>query len=242
VDGKWLHRLGVFLVHRDITHKENIWWSYAPSESYAVLDQDLKALINMVGSHIPQSAVSDWKRAIQVAITTYFGLIPHQRCLAHVVRFACRLLPKKSPLLATQRLREIGEGLQRVSSEQDKRYWLQMLTNWGYQYGDLLTVKTVAPKGSKRKWWYTHGNLRRGWRLLTTDTNAFFAFLTVNGLPKTNNSLEGVNRNLVGKLGDHRGFIVSYQAAFLSWVMAFSRVHNDKELKQLWVAWNCHRL
>jgi hypothetical protein len=46
-----------------------------------------------------------------------------------------------------------------------------------------------------------------------------------------------VNRNLNGKLGDHRGLITSYQVAFLSWVMAFSRVNTDIQLKQLWVGW-----
>ena len=54
-----------------------------------------------------------------------------------------------------------------------------------------------------RKWWYTHGNLRRGWRLLTTAPDAFFVFLSVNGLRKQTIAWEGVNRNLKGKLGVH---------------------------------------
>jgi len=28
IDGKWLRRNGVVMIYRDITHKENIFWSY----------------------------------------------------------------------------------------------------------------------------------------------------------------------------------------------------------------------
>lgn len=241
VDGKWLHREGVFLIHRDITNKQNLWWSYAPSETYMALDRDVSQLTSLLGANTPKSAVSDWKRAIQMAVEQYFGLIPHQRCLAHVIRSSDRLLPKRSPSFATRRLRAIGKSLLHVENDEEMGRWRHTLTNWGYKYGDMLTEKTIAPIGTKRRWWYTHGNLRRGWRLLTTDTNYFFSYLTTTGLPKTNNSLEGVNRNINGKLGDHRGLVVSQQVAFLSWVMAFSRVHNDKELKQLWAMWNRHR-
>ena len=242
VDGKWLHREGVFLIHRDITHKQNLWWSYVPSESYAAFDNDVKRLVRLLGTNTPASAVSDWKRAIQMAVGQYFGLIPHQRCLAHVIRYSNTLLPKRSPLLATRRLRAIGKSLLNVENDEEKGQWLHLLTNWGYEYGHLLIEKTVVPSGSRRKWWYTHGSLRRGWRLLTTDTDSFFSFLTTSGLPKTNNSLEGVNRNLNGKLGDRRGLVISYQVSFLSWVMAFSRVHTDTQLKQLWVEWKRRRL
>lgn len=240
VDGKWLHREGVFLIHRDITNKQNLWWSYAPSESYMALDRDVSRLTSLLVIHTPASVVSDWKRAIQLAVGHYFGIIPHQRCLAHVIRTSNSLLPTRSPLLATRRLRAIGQNLMYVESDYEMGQWRHTLTNWGYTYGDLLTEKTIAPKGTNRRWWYTHGNLRRGWRLLTTDTDYFFSYLTTSGLPKTNNSLEGVNRNINGKLGDHRGLVVIHQVAFLSWVMAFSRVHSETQLKQLWVMWNRH--
>ena len=28
VDGKWLRRSGIILIHRDLTHKENLFWSF----------------------------------------------------------------------------------------------------------------------------------------------------------------------------------------------------------------------
>jgi len=32
-DGKWVGRSPVLIIHRDVTHKEIIWWSVARSES-----------------------------------------------------------------------------------------------------------------------------------------------------------------------------------------------------------------
>ncbi len=236
-DGKWLHHDGVFLVHRDVTNKENLWWSYALNESYASWDRDLSLLGDYLNGHHPAGAVSDWKRGLIQAVTTTFGDIPHQRCLAHVVRYAAALLPKGSPFLATRRLRDIALSLRRIKTTADMHEWRQSITAWGYQWGDMLTEKTKAPLGGTKKWWYTHGKLRSGWRLLTTDVNAFFVFLTVKDLPKTNNSLEGVNRNIKGKLGIHRGLVTAFQVSLLSWVMIFSRVKKPEDLRKLWDSW-----
>jgi len=237
-DGKWLHHDGVFLNHRDITFKENIWWSYALNESFASWYSDVSELADhLTPDHFPSGAVSDWKRGLIQTITTTFGDIPHQRCLAHVARHAAILLPKGSPFLATRRLRDIALFLRRIKTIDDMDEWKRALTVWGYQWGEMLTEKTKAPIGSTKKWWYTHGNLRRGWRLLTTDVDSFFVFLSVPGLPKTNNSLEGVNRNLKGKLGIHRGLTTAFQVSLLSWVMVFSRMKKYTDLRKLWDAW-----
>lgn len=236
-DGKWLHHDGVFLVHRDVTNRENIWWSYALNESYASWNRDLGALADHLIDHFPSGVVSDWKRGLIQAVFGAFGDVLHQRCLAHVARQAMTLLPKGSPFLATRRLRDMARAIRRIRTTEDMNSWKQALTAWGYQRGDMLTEKTRAPLESARKWWYTHGSLRRGWRLLTTDTDSFFLFLTVKGLPKTNNSLEGVNRNIKGKLGIHRGLTTAFQVSLLCWVMAFSRAKKPADLRKLWDAW-----
>jgi transposase-like protein len=236
-DGKWLHHDGVFLVHRDVTHRENLWWSYALNESYASWSNDLSMLGYYLSDHHPSGAVSDWKRGLIQAVITTFGNIPHQRCLAHIARYAAALLPKGSPFLATRRLRDIALSLRRIKTKADMQEWKQALTVWGYLYGDMLIQKTKAPRESTKHWWYTHGKLRSGWRLLTTDVDAFFVFLSVTNLPKTNNSLEGVNRNMKGKLGIHRGLMTAFQVSLLSWVMIFSRVKKPEDLRKLWDAW-----
>ena len=207
------------------------------SESYEAIGRDCSILAGLLGRNLPKGAVSDWKGAIVASIASYFGIISHQRCLAHIIRQAKRLLPKYSPFEATQRLREIAKDLLLVETVHDPHVWKTSLLRWEKQYGYMLKEKTIGGPFIKKKWWYTHGNLRRAWRLLTHDQEPLFVFLTNPLIPKTNNALEGVNSNLKQKLGDHRGMSTARQASFLSWYMAFTRVRTKKDLKKLWAYW-----
>lgn len=234
-DGKWIGRVGVFFIHRNVTTKENLWWSFISNESYEAIHRNLEELTPLLSTHLPVGAVSDWKGSIVTAVASHFGNIPHQRCLAHVDRQAKRLLPLHSPFAETLALRHIASMLIWVAQPQDPHVWHTSLTRWETQYGYMLKEKTYTPTGVTRHWWYTHGNLRRAWRLLTHDQQPLFVFLTNHLIPKTNNALEGVNSNLKQKLGDHRGMSVTRQAAFLSWYMALTRSKSPGDLKKLWV-------
>jgi hypothetical protein len=207
------------------------------SETYEAIHRDMNELAQLLKSHLPIGAVSDWKGAIVAGVEANFGNIPHQRCLAHVDRQARRLLPRQSPYQATQALRRVASMLMLVETPTDPHVWQTSLARWEKQYGSMLKEKTHAPTGTTRSWWYTHGNVRRVWRLLTYDPDPLFVFLINPLIPKTNNALEGVNSNLKQKLGDHRGMSFQRQSAFLSWYMAFTRVKTDEDLKKLWVYW-----
>lgn len=244
LDGKWLKRGGVIMVYRDVTRRENLFWSFWNSESYLALKTDLEELARLLGenkgqdqkANYPSGIISDWKGSIVSGVSIFFPHLPHQRCLAHVVRQAKRLLPKKSPFLSTRLLRAIAGKLVHVRSEQEKRTWIFSLIQWERQYDHRLKERTVGT-GTKKKWWYTHGNLRRGWKLLTQDWEPFFIHLDYPLIPHSNNSLEGVNSQLKKALGNHRGMKVSQQASFAFWYFTFSRVKNRPNLKKLWDEW-----
>lgn len=205
------------------------------NETYESINRDLNTVSRLLGSNVPVVAVSDWKGAIVSGIATHFGNIPHQRCLAHVERQAHRLLPKNSPFIATRVLRSIASDLFLIEGVHDPIVWKTTLLRWHKRYGEMLTEKTRSYGETKRKWWYTHTNVRRAWRLLTHESEPLFIFLTNHLVPKTNNALEGVNSNLKQKLGNHRGMSSARQAAFLSWYMTFTRVKTKEELTKLWV-------
>jgi hypothetical protein len=227
----------VFFIHRNVSTKENLFWSFMKSESYESIGRDIRLLTNLLDAQKPEGAVSDWKGAIVSSIASHFGPIPHQRCLAHVEREARRLLPKHSPFDATLALRRIASMLTLVEKQSDPQVWKTLLSRWEKRYGHMLTEKTYAPQAKTRSWWYTHGNLRRAWRLLTHNQHPLFVFLTNPLIPKTNNALEGVNSNLKQKLGNHRGMSKQRQAAFLSWYMAFTRSKSPENMKKLWGYW-----
>lgn len=236
VDGKWLRRLGVFLVHRNVTTKQNLYWSFQPSESYQTLSNNLDKLAGLTVNHPPVGVISDWKGAIVSAVFGCWPEIPHQRCLTHVVRELKRLLPQKSPIEATRLLRGISLGLMAIDTENDLAGWENKLGVWYESYHFLLKERTLGV-GTRRKWWYTHGNIRRAWRLLTADQQPLFCYLDNAHLPKSNNGLEGVISQTVGKLNTHRGMKLQQRVAFLNWYFAFTRVRNQQDIKKLWDYW-----
>lgn len=239
VDGKYLHRQGVFLVHRDVTNKENLFWSFKPSESYVALETDLKTLAGLIdsfGGNYPVGAISDWKGSIVSAVASYLGRIPNQRCLTHVQHLSKRLLPERSPYLETRELRTIAVQLAKINIKREMVDWLWELQLWQHNHEPMLKERTKGV-GTKKKWWYTHGNLRSGFRLLTHEQEPFFIYLDNPLIPKTNNSLEGINSQAVQKLGNHRGMKVSQQVSFLNWYFTFQRTKNKNDLKKLWVKW-----
>ena len=241
VDGKWLRRIGIILIHRDLTHKENLFWSFHKSESFTALNQDLSKLsgfISQSGNNYPTGAVSDWKQAIVSSIHSHFGSIPHQRCLSHVLRLAKKHLPKNSPFEATLNLRKIALDLKRVTNNQEKKQWQESIIHWEKQYGYLLKEKTLGLPSIKKKWWYTHGNLRQGYRLLTHDQESLFVYLTNSLIPKSNNSLEGVNGQLDKRISNHRGMKLGQQVSFAFWYLTFGGNKNTLlNLKKLWAYW-----
>lgn len=244
VDGKWLKRQGVILIHRDVTHRENLFWSFHKSESFEALSEDLEKLTNLIldsSGNLPIGAISDWKSAILASVGSFFGPIPHQRCLSHVIRLAKHLLPKNSPVPATLKLREIALELKNIANHKQKTEWQEQLKHWQQNYKYLLKEKTLASPGHQKKWWYTHGNLRRGFRLLTKDQDSLFVFLDNKLIPKSNNSLEGINSQLDQKLGDHRGIKLNQQVSFAFWHLTFGGDASDiPKLHKLWDYWKKH--
>lgn len=238
IDGKWLRRQGVVMIYRDVTHRENLFWSYHSSESYQAIYADLGILIGLLNESggLPSGVISDWKGSIVAGVATYLGNVPHQRCLAHVVREAKRFLPKGSSFPAVLVLREIAKQLPYIKIQKEAIGWKAQLIRWQAAFGHLLKEKSTNPETGK-KWWYTHGNLRRAWRLLTDDWYPFFVHLDHPLLPNTNNSLEGVNSQLKNKLQNHRGMKTIQQVSFLFWYLSFTRTKSKQDLKKLWGWW-----
>lgn len=233
LDGRWLHRFGVIMIYRNVTRGVNLWWSWQKSESSQNLTEDFYQVYLLTTANSPSGIISDWQGSLVALTEAFFPHKPHQRCLAHLVREGKRLLPAGSPFSFTLKLREILQEVIFILDPQDYFHWSAKLADWQRDYGYLLKARTIS-LGPGKKWWYTHGNLRRAIRLLTKDQDSLFQFLRYPWLPKTNNSLEGVNSQLKGKLGNHRGMKARGQISFCYWYLAFSRVKSPEDLRKLW--------
>ena len=244
IDGTWLHRNGVVMIYRNITHHQNLYWSYHQSESYEAVRRDLTVLVELLGSRQPSGVVSDWKGSIVNGVANYFDHLSHQRCLIHVLREAKRWLPKRSPFVFTQELRTIALDLTKIKTQKEATEWKSKLIKWEMAYGHLLKEKTYSQTEvtkSGPKWWHTHKDLRRGWRLLTDNWYPFFVHLDHPLIPKDNNSIEGVNSQAKRFLGNHRGMKTPQQVSFLFWYLSFTRTKTKQDMKKLWDCWKTQK-
>lgn len=233
IDGKWLRRQGVVMIYRDVTEKINLYWSYRFSESYEAVETDFNQLESIIKDNPPSGVITDWKGALVSAVNISLPPLPHQRCLSHVKRQLMRLLPLRSPIWATQELRRIAKEIIKIENHNDKIAWRKDLYSWITKYESLLKEKTKGVN-TKKKWWYTHGSLRRAIKLLTFDEKHLFAYLSYQFLPKTNNAIEGSNSQIKTKLSNHRGMKTSQQTTFIFWLLTFRRIKTRRDLKQLW--------
>lgn len=227
------------MIYWNHTTNECIYWSWESSESYLALARGLGAVVQELEGQLPSGVVSDWKGSIISNVERLMGAIPHQRCLAHVKRDIEHLLPKHSPYTATQELRRVGLSLLTIKSPMEKDGWLLLLHIWQMIHGFVLTERSVPdlPTKTKRRWWYTHSNVRRAFRILTKNQDNLFQYLNYPTLPSTNNSLEGINGDLKTKLRNHRGMKAEQQYQFVSWYLTFKKVKQPVDLKRLWDIW-----
>lgn len=221
------------MIYRDVTNGINLYWSCHVSESYEAIGKDMEGLYPLLENSLPDGIISDWKNSIVASVGVYFPDAVYQRCLSHLKRETCRLLPLRSPYQATQELRMIALEIMYIYDPIDFYNWTVKTNLWIEKYCFFLKEKTIGIN-TKKKWWYTHGNLRSAIRLLTQDNEYIFAYLKNPFLPKTNNSLEGVNSQIKTKLGIHRGMKFNQRVSFIFWLLAFSRIKNRSDLKKLW--------
>lgn len=242
LDGKWLKRAMIVFVARNNTTGDNLWWQavfHESSEELTPLLYKLRKTLEQYQYPLPTGVVSDWKRGIVSASEQVFSLLPHQRCVAHVVRTLKVLLPVYSPIMATQELRRLALQLEQMQTFAGYVMYQLGLGAWYYTYGEMLKVVTRGVY-TKRHWWYTHGDLRRAWRLMTINNENQFLFLDHQELPKTNNSIEGSFSQAGSKLSLHRGWKTPQQASFLYWYFALQRVKTPADMRRLWDMWRSH--
>lgn len=216
-------------------------WRYAPWESTATWEQ----LIYRMPS--PRVVVVDGQKGSLKAIATCWPEARIQRCHFHVwmnVRSNLTLRPKTpagAELLFLARILLNG-----IYETEQRDKWIDELYEFGARYEKLLKERTYAPTtaSGRKKWWYTHRNLRSAYRQLVrlTESKQLFTYLEVvvtdidTGspvpIPRTTNYMEGgINSRLRDLMRLHRGLTIERQIRLVDWYLHTRKSGRESEQK-----------
>lgn len=184
----------------------------------------------------PLVAVCDGQKGILLAIARCWPNAAIQRCLFHIwqnMRVKLTLHPQTQ---AGRELLQLTRDLWKVKSRQGAMAWLFGLSQWQQNYSAFIQERSYFsnPTSGRRRWWYTHRNLRSAYRQLEklVRDNQLFTYLanhlTCEVIPKTTNHVEGgINSQLRTKLKLHRGLSQSHQKRLVDWYL-YSRTTDPK--------------
>lgn len=193
----WGRTYGV-CVFRSAHLKKNIWWHEVAGERMAHYRYG-RAILEEKGWEF-LAAVVDGRRGFLAV----FKNIPVQICQFHQIKQVTKYLTRRPKTEAGRELRILVLTLTKT----DEAAFTKALNEWHIKYGDFIKEKTenVFLSG-KKKWYYTHKNVRSAYRSLKTNLPNLFTYQKYPELniPNTTNSLDGSFSALKKKLAVHHG-------------------------------------
>lgn len=193
----WGRTYGV-CVFRSAYLKKNVWWNEVEGERMAHYRYG-RAILEERGWTFLAAVVDGRRGFLKV-----FSDIPVQICQFHQIKQITKYLTRRPKTEAGRELRTLVLTLTKT----DEAMFTKALDEWHAKYGDFIEEKTVSEfLNGKKKWYYTHKNVRSAYRSLKTNLPHLFTYLKHPELniPNTTNALDGSFSALKKKLAVHHG-------------------------------------
>jgi len=222
-DAKYFGRFGCTMVFKE--RGNIIFWYYAPRENYFNYLYCFRKLEEL-GYRI-KSVTSDKHGSVVSAVKTAYPNIPHQLCLVHLQRRCQTLLTQNPETGAGIKLLEISRFLNQIKTRGEKQVFLNWFERFEEEYRETINNRTYnKDPNSKRKWWYTHKNLRLAFNTVKSSLSNIFFYLGDSSIPKDTNGLEAEFTHLKQKLNSHRGLSKQRRESFVAWYWYLKSLKN----------------
>ena len=216
IDGTYFSRDICLVVYRNSEIKCTQLYRLSDNERYEEIKEDLENL-KALNIHV-QSITCDGHRAILKAIRKVFKKnIVVQRCLVHIQRMSRIWLTKEPKSIAGRELRSLTQQIHRITTHEQKLYWLRALYDWDLAHQEFIQEKSFNPLTNRT--WYTHKMVRRVRYLLIHTFPDMFHYLDNDKIPKSTNALESFFGHLKDNLSIHRGLTIQNRKNFIKWYL-----------------------
>ena len=211
-DGTTISKNTLLILAYDVLSHQPIAWSFVSHERFEVWH---KLLSHIRERYTPHALVSDGQKGLRKAVKMIFPDLPHQRCLAHVIRLALAWLTRNPQTFAGADLRILVRELAQVKTEDRSKLWHNSFVTWHERYGEFIKEKSLNPVTGRK--WYTHRKLRAVRSLIANALPNLFLFTADRNIPNTTNSVEGgINAPLAELLHRHRGITEEQKKALVT--------------------------
>lgn len=151
------------------------------------------------------------------------GEYPIQMCHFHMVAIIRRKLTKNPQLPAGKELLEIVYRMKTLTSTE----FTKEFNSWKTKWKNFLKEKTTNPESGKT--FYTHQRLRSAMTSISFYLPYLFTYEGVDGMPNTNNLLEGTFTDMKKNLRNHPGMSPENRKRMMNgFFLAYAQLHNEK--------------
>ena len=216
VDATYFGKSGCSIVFKENTNI--IYWIYVYKENYLNYQIAFSRLLQL--GYLIDSVTSDKHQSLLAVVRKYLPHTPHQLCLVHIQRRCQTLLTQNPSSQAGVDLLVLVKFINQINNHYDKQIFIKWLDRYEAKYKTTLNHRTYSNNlnlNNKKKWWYTHKNLRKAFVHLKSSTPNMFFYLDDPNIPKDNNGLEGEFTHLKNKLKLHRGLRKDRRINFINW-------------------------
>lgn len=146
-----------------------------------------------------------------------------QMCQFHMVAIVRRKLTKNPQLEAGKELLDLTYRMK----EMDKSAFITEFERWKDKWRDFLKEKTVNEITGRTI--YTHQRLRSAMVSISTYLPFLFTYERVQGMPNTNNMIEGTFTDMKKVLRNHPGMSEKNRKRMINgFFLAYTKLHNEK--------------
>lgn len=207
LDGTYVHG-HILCVLVAIDEHDNIFWKFAPYESYLSWHSFL------IRFSQPEVVVMDGQKGLFSVVRMIWPSTKIQRCQFHVVQFAIQYLGRNPKEEAGQKVLGLLYQLKEAKTPKKRDQWLLLYKIWEKQYEKVLHAKTEPGR-------FQHPRLRSTRLIIRRALPNLFTFLDHPDTPNTTNLVEGwVNGALAEALRRHRGLRIHEKKALVSIVLS----------------------
>lgn len=191
-------------------------------------------------AHIAHEHISDYEDAISHVescgydirgividglqkLFSIFDEYPIQMCQFHMAAIIRRKLTKNPQLPAGRELLDLVYSMKEMKEVDFKAEF----KNWKDRWHDFLKEKTFNEESGKT--FYTHQRLRSAMMSLTFYIPYLFTYQRVEGMPNTNNMIEGTFTDMKKNLRNHPGMVEKNRKRMMDgFFLAYAQLHNTK--------------